>query len=312
MPMENEAGGSGRQLGRASQWIHGIFLRFAAAGLVPARWFLSDLPSAEERSAKCGRLKIEVVSHCWNYSHLLAYQLSSLVQQPPADVDITMTVFFCSEDVGTVKLLDRFGAINVPGITWNWRSISREHLFRRAIGRNLAARETDADWVWFTDCDLIFKDGCLDALGQVLQGRRDALVFPREERCTSLLASSDPMLQADDGPSPIVEIDVAEFTVRVREKATGPLQITHGDVARACGYCDSIRLYQQPSEVWRKTYEDTAFRWLIRTQGVPIDLPGVYRIRHVEKGRYTGSSASTSVRSLIRRFTSWWAERGMD
>ena len=310
MPMEINAENRTQTLSPISAWTQGLFLRFAAGGLVPARWFLSELPSAEERAAKCGRLKIEVVSHCWNYSHLLAYQLSSLVQQPPVEVDVTMTVFFCSEDVGTVELLERFSLIDVPGVTWNWRPISRRRLFRRAIGRNLAARETTADWVWFTDCDLIFKDGCLDALGEVLQGRRDALVFPREERCTSLLASSDPMLQAGVGPSPIVDINTDEFTVRLRKKATGPLQITHGDIARACGYCDSIRLYQQPSDVWRKTYEDTAFRWLIRTQGVPIDVPGVYRIRHVEKGRYTGTSASTGARSGIRRFKSWLNELG--
>ena len=250
------------------------------------------------------------MSHCWNYSHLLAYQLSSLVQHPPTKMDVTMSVFFCPEDSATLKLLERFSAIEIPGVTWSWRPLSRPELFRRSIGRNLAARETDADWVWFTDCDLMFREGCLDSLNEALRGRRDALVFPREERCTALLASSEPMLQSADGPSPIVEIDTEEFTVRSREKATGPLQITHGDVARACGYCASIRFYQQPSDVWRKCYEDTAFRWLIRTQGEPVDVPGVYRIRHVEKGRYTGSSLSTSARSLIRRFKSWLNELG--
>lgn len=307
--MDNEGERSFRRSSRSSQWIQGIFLRFAAGGLIPARWFLSDLPGVEERSAKSGRLKVEVVSHCWNYSHLLAYQLSSLVHQPPTNVDVVMTVFFCEEDEKTSALLTFFGAMEVRGVTWNWRALPRQKLFRRGIGRNMAARETLADWVWFTDCDLMFRDGCLDALGDVLQGRREALVFPREERCTSLLAESDPMLNAGGGEPQLVDIPTDKFTARVRTRATGPLQITHGDVARAAGYCESLRLYQQPSEIWCKAYEDRAFRWLLRTQGVPIDLPGVYRIRHVAKGRYTGSEASTGFRSRVRRLKSWLDER---
>ena len=39
-----------------------------------------------------------------------------------------------------------------------------------------AALLTDADWVWFTDCDLMFRDDCLDVLVEQLQGRRDAQI----------------------------------------------------------------------------------------------------------------------------------------
>jgi hypothetical protein len=310
--MEINAENRAKTLSPISAWAQGLFLRFAAGGLIPARWFLSGLPEPEERASKCGRLSVEVVSHCWNYSHLLAYQLSSLVHQPPTRIDVTMTVFFCEEDVKTRALLDYFGAMEVRGVTWNWCAVSKPILFRRAIGRNLAALGTTCDWIWFTDCDLVFRDGCFDALGELLQGRNDALLFPREERCTSLLAGSDPMLQAGVAGPKLVEISTEQFTVRHRTRATGPLQITHGDVARAVGYCAGLQLYQQPSETWCKAYEDRAFRWLLRSQGVPIELPGVYRIRHVEKGRYTGSSATTGVRSSLRRLTSWWSERGVE
>ena len=303
----------GEQMGKILERQQGglalLFLRFAAGGAVPARWFLPGLPGPEQRAAKTGRLSIEIVSHCWRYAHLLVYQLSSLVHHPPQGVDVTMTVYHCAEDEETVRLLQHFGSLEVPGVTWSWRALPRQELFRRAIGRNRAALETQADWIWFTDCDLMFMEGCLDTLGELLQGRRDALVFPRQESCTSLLQGTDPLLQAGKGGPEIVELDTERFTVRTRTRATGPLQITHGDVARACGYCRDLRLYQQPSETWCKAYEDRAFRWLLRTQGVPIELPGVYRIRHVEKGRYTGTATSTGVRSFIRRVTSWWSER---
>ena len=277
------------------------FLRFAAGGLVPAGWFMPSLPAEPLRAARTGTLQLEIVSHCWRYAHLLAYQLSSLVLHPPTRLAVTMTVFHAADDEDTVALLRSFGARQVPGITWNWQVLDQGRLFRRAIGRNLAARATTGDWIWFTDCDVVFHRGCLDALADVLQGRRDVLVFPCEERVSGLLEPSDPMLRPGLGRSQLVDIDPSRFSSQWRDRATGPLQVTHGDVARACGYCAELRVYQKPSRRWTKATEDRAFRWLLRTPGVPVDVPGVYRIRHVSKGRYQGSRLSTLLRTLTRR-----------
>jgi hypothetical protein len=87
-------------------------------------------------------------------------------------------------------------------------------------------------------------------------------------------------------------------------RATGPLQITHGDVARRTGYCNAIKHYQRPVNRWQKTYEDRAFRWLLRTQGTPADVPGVYRIKHISKGRYSPSPAVAQLRGMLRRLQS--------
>lgn len=277
------------------------FLRLAAGGLVPARWYLPSVPPEAGRGARTGFLSLEVVSHCWRYGHLLAYQLSSLVLRPPTRLALTMTVFHAADDEGTVALLRDFGARRVPNVNWNWRAVDRGRLFRRGIGRNLAARATACDWIWFTDCDLLFREGCLDALADALQGRRDALVFPRVEAVSGLLEAGDPLLERGrTGPLP-VDIDPARFVRETRDRATGPLQIVHGDVARACGYCEQLRVYQQPSPVWTKCTEDRAFRWLLRTQGVPVEVPGVYRIRHASKGRYRADRLSSRVRGAVRR-----------
>lgn len=289
----------------SSRWydpLWGRFLRFAAGGWIPAAWFQKTLPPRDSRQAKSGNLHIEIVSHCWNYAHLLVYQLSSLVHYPPTRATITMTVYYCPEDQKTRAVLDFFAQQAVPHVIWNWRAQTKPELFRRAIGRNDAALRTQADWIWFTDCDLMFREQCLDTLVEQLQGRQDTLVFPQKERCTSLLTNEDPML-ADQQPA-VVDIDATQFDEFVRTRATGPLQIAHGDVARYCGYCQALPYYQQPSATWCKAYEDRAFRWLLRSQGVPLSIPGVYRIRHVFKGRYSGSSVNTRIRSRIRRLTS--------
>lgn len=277
------------------------FFRVAASGLVPARWFLRDLPPEGARAARTGRLSVEIASHCWQYSHLLAYQLSSLVLHPPTRVAVTMTVFYAAEDADTVALLRYFEARRVPGVRWNWCALDKTHLLRRSIGRNRAARATECDWIWFTDCDTLFHEGCLDALGDALQGRRDTLVFPEEEHCSALLPEDDPLLTAARGRPAIVEIDASRFAPQRRGRATGPYQITHGDVARACGYCDGIAIYQTPADRWQKAHEDRAYRWLLRTDGVAISVPGAYRIRHASKGRYQGNRVSNRLRAWIRR-----------
>jgi hypothetical protein len=284
-------------------------LRRAASGWAPAAWFLPSLPAPQLRAARTGRLSLEIVSHCWQYSHLLAYQLSSLVLHPPTRLDVTMTVFHAAEDRDTVALLQFFAAQTVPGVRWNWRVLDRGRLFRRSIGRNLAAHATGCDWIWFTDCDVVFHAGCLDGLADALQGRIDALVYPREEHRSVLLAAEDPMLQATRVAPCVVDIDPTRFAPHRRGRATGPLQITHGDVARACGYCDGLRIYQRPAPAWAKAEEDRAFRWLLRTQGVPLDVPGVYRIGHASKGRYQAGSLSARLRGALRQQQSRMRDR---
>ena len=275
------------------------FWRIAASGWLPARWFNRGLPPESARAARTGPLEIEIVSHCWRYAHLLAYQLSSLVKFPPRETRVTMTVFHAPDDAKTVRFLDFFGALDVPNVRWNWQARPREQLFRRAIGRDEAALATRADWVWFTDCDLMFREGCLDALGTQLQGRRDALVYPRVEWTTDLLSDDDARLQCD-APA-LLDVDPRDFRPHEPGRATGPLQITHGDVARALGYCHPIGYYQRPADRWRKAHEDRAHRWLLQTAGAAVEVPGVYRIRHVSKGRYSGDTWVTRLRQALRR-----------
>jgi hypothetical protein len=301
-PAVASSGGLGYRIRLAAIWL-------AASGLLPARLFQSPPPSRKARAARTGRLHVEVVSHCWGYAHLLAYQLSSLVNHPPQDVSVTMTVFHSSEDPETVEMLDFFGAHAIDNVDWNWQARDKTSLFRRSIGRNEAALASRADWVWFTDCDVVFHEGCFDGLGEALQGCRDALVFPDHEFCSPVYEPGDPVLEAARAPK-LVEIDPSVFVRQERERATGPLQITHGDVARACGYCRDIPVYQQPTDRWAKAQEDRAFRWLLGTVGVPAAIPSVYRIRHQAKGRYRNQGLHSRMRTRVRQAQLKLRERG--
>lgn len=281
--------------------IEESLVRIAMAGLVPARWIQKPAdPSAY--AARTGTLTIEIVSHCWQYAHLLAYQLSSLVNYPPTRARVRMTVFHSPEDERTRAMLAFFGAIAVPGVEWNWQPLPRGELFRRAIGRHRVARSTSADWVWYADCDILFHRGCIDTLAGELQGRRDPIVYPKQERVTAMLEETDPLLLAERDRPQVVDIDPAQFKLMNNPpRAKGAYQIVHGDAARQCGYCGTIGVFQRPAPRWAKTYEDSAFRWLLGFDGVGLDVPGVYRIRHVRKGRYGDSKAAALVRGNIRR-----------
>ncbi len=274
--------------------VQGWLVRQAVKGWLPLRRFWP--PAERSAEGRRGRLSIELVSHCWNYSHLLECQLGSLVAAPPRDVDVTMTVYHSQEDARTVELLELVSRRDVPGVRWDWRALPREQLFRRSIGRNHAALATEADWIWFTDCDVLFTQGCLDALGAALQGRTDPLVYPSVELLTSLL--TDDAVRGTEAPALRDVAQSFEFVEVPVTRAKGPLQITHGDVARANGYCRDISAYQRAEPAFAKCHEDTAFRWLLGTQGVGVPVPGLARIRHLAKGRYGEAGA---IRRTVRR-----------
>ena len=280
----------------------GLFYRFAASGALPASWFRDVNPAGVVRTKRTGRLSLEIVTHCWQYSHFLIYQLSSLVNHRTDKLDVTMTVYHAPGDESVLRVLRFFEDIDVPGVSWCWRPLPRERLFRRSIGRSLAARATQADWIWFTDADIVFYTNCLSTLADTLQGRDDTLVHPRTILGTSLLPEDHEILRQGRAAPVVRDVPIQEFRPYngIHDKAKGSFQITHGDMARAFGYCESIGLYQRPAARWRKTYEDRAFRWLIGTNGTPIDIPGVCQIRHAAKGRYKKDSVTGRLRSLIR------------
>ena len=277
--------------------------RLVFGRILPQSLFRDKLPAEVDRKAVKGRLDLEIVSHCWGYANMLTYQLSSFVNYPPTKLNLTVTVFYATEDTKTKATLDFFSQITMANITWNFHPLSKGKLFRRAIGRNMAARSTKADWIWFTDCDIIFHKNCLDSLTDCLQGEKGLLFFPKEEKVTEMLKDDDPLLSSNAQPQ-VIDIKTANFRLyergKSRDKARGPFQIVHGDIARAIGYCEKLSMFQTESDRWRKTYEDCAFRWLLGTDGEPKQIDGVFHIHHVTKGRYAKNSSLSTMRSKIR------------
>lgn len=298
--------------------------KLLAGSTLPAHWIYREYRELSSQANRSGNLNtgkatgnqtnsvtnpdngkavsLEIVSHCWKYTHYLAFQLGSLLSNPPpANMQVTMTVFYSSEDKTTTELLKKVGAIAIPGIHWNWQELPPAYLFRRTIGRNFAARSSTADWVWFTDCDETFQQGCLETLCEKLPQSTEYLLFPQTEYRTAPLDDDELRvdLSAKDWREQLAGLPL-DFHGTQMTRATGPLQITRGDIARQFGYCDAVSCYQYPEDSWAKAHEDRVFRWLLGTNGTPIDVPGVYRIQHTRKGRQSSSSLVGKLRQHFR------------
>ena len=288
----------------AALWFANLAYGKLVGPVLPARWFGPPVPTDLAPAGE--RPHLEIVAHCWRYAHVLRFQLASLVVHAPTALEVTYTLYRApaADDPDTDALLGRYAPLAPRGLTWNFTTIAPQRLMRRAIGRNEAALASAADRVWFTDCDVVFGEGCLDSLARVMRESAAPLLHPAHERVSALLPADHPLLgpRAGDTPAELVAFDPGLFERRALSKATGPHQICHGDVARAAGYCPRIAPYQRPTARWRKTYEDTAFRRLIGTEGTPAPIESVYRVRHRDKGRYAGGAAS-ALRGTLRRLT---------
>lgn len=235
-------------------------------------------------NGQAGVMTLEIVSHCWHYAPQLTYQLSSLVLWPPSRAVVKMTVFYASDDTPTETVLRYFAKIDPPRVEWSWRCLPKEKLFRRSIGRNVAALETTADWIWFADADMCFRCGCLDALGQITETLSADLIFPQTIQISDTHSAGDLALDNVAGQPLIADINPAEFVPHHYRRAIGGVQIVRGNTARRVGYCRDLPKYQKPISRWVSPHDDVAFRRTLGTPGEPIDLPELYRIRHARYG----------------------------
>jgi hypothetical protein len=232
-------------------------------------------------------MKLEIVSHCWNYGRLLTYQLSSLVSFPPSLVTVCMTVFCSDEDPQTLEVVDFFQRIEVPALRIRLWKLPTARLFVRGIGRNLAALATDADWIWFTDCDYCFRGGTIDWLAHASIPDNKSLIFPRRLFQSRSHTDGDRAIEEASGEPRIVNIRESDFIAVRLSRAIGGVQICRGDVARDRGYVRGAKFHHRKAARWQRAREDVAFRRDLRTRGMPVEMPNVFRIRHSQCGRQT-------------------------
>ena len=235
--------------------------------------------------------KLEVVTHCWNYSRLLTYQLSSFYLYPPEESKVRVTVFYAEEDTGTKQVFDFFSTLPKPKTVKIVPScLPRRNLMCRAYGRHLAAQKTSADLIWFTDVDYCFGPGCLDTLAKLTNKsvhKPKRLFYPRVILGSKKHVFGDKAIAKLDDGLKVIDIERDDFGKMTYSKAIGGVQIIRGDTARKLGYCkDHVLGKCNMSDNWLPTIEDRVIRVILGTNGQPLELPNVFRIRHSRSGRF--------------------------
>ena len=232
--------------------------------------------------------KIEIITHCQSiergwYSSLLTYQLSSLVLHPPKNCEVSITVFSCKEDEKTQKVLRYFEQYENLYL----RSILLDagDLGRRSIGRNLAALQTKADIVWFTDVDYTFGEGCLDAVAAQEWPEKAVLGFVEYTSIHKDHDIGDKYIETAYENPQLLDVNVDDFVLHEKHiRPIGGIQIVQGDFAREHGYCKSFPETRKPipDGTFASCTCDLVFRRECRRLGgqISFNIPSVYRLRH--------------------------------
>ncbi len=239
-----------------------------------------------------GKPLVEIVSHCYaqelpHYADLLAYQLGSLLIHQPNSCDVRATICYVCTDKRTIDVLTFFQRNTMLSIKMILLRDVNE-LGRRCIGRNIAAKTSIADYVWFSDVDQVYREGVLDRLVSLPWPETDrpaSMIFPRLIKISSDHATGDRTIGEMRERLSLRDIDPSTFIDKPYHKAIGGVQIVRGDFAREHGYLDGQAHWQTPrtdGKPFRDFKDDLQYRKLCNRLGpiVPVDLPGVYRIRH--------------------------------
>jgi hypothetical protein len=111
-----------------------------------------------------------------------------------------------------------------------------------------------------------------------LQACTAPLGFPAVERLTTLLedeargAGSMPHLGRPPPNLDFVDVPVTS--------AQGPFQSAHEDVAQGMGSLSVLAVDQRPEPAFARCRRDAAFRWLLGTLGLSLEVTGLSGLGH--------------------------------
>lgn len=238
---------------------------------------------------------IEIVSHCYakthpQYSVFLRAQLSSIVTSLK-ETKVCVSICCCPNDKNTVKVLDEFQEI--LGEKLHRINLAEILLFRRSIGRNIVAKQTEADLVWFSDVDHVFGSGCLLSLQEIWNkktfetSKEISLMWPETIQIHKDHLIGDVFWKSNENAKGLISINPDDFVPKHYTKSIGGVQIVSGWYARSHGYLDRHEKWQRPvsgDKPFPDFRDDVKFRGVCATDGVveKIQLPNLFRLRHSE------------------------------
>ena len=235
-------------------------------------------------------MELEIVTHCWRYWRCLTYQAAAIYHHPPAEeISLLLNVVTSQEDQATCRRLQELVALSWPeNVRIKTTFLQKERLFRRGIGRNQVALETNADVVWFTDCDYLIHGSSIIDVMQIMSQPDHTFIYPKRVYGTTHETGFELIQDASQWQGP-PEICRSHFTEVMRlNRAIGGVQIVSGDLCRKYGYLKDSKEWDKPASRWKRAYEDVHFRKFLNREGHQarkVKIGDVLRIRHPVAGR---------------------------
>jgi hypothetical protein len=234
---------------------------------------------------------VHVITHCYaakipDFAKMLTAQISSLILWPPKTCRAILQVCTTPDDVVTAKAIIDLANIMPPLTKLDLLLMPKTDLFRRAIGRNAAAKASMADVCWFADADYLFGEGCLDAVAAVkFPAGGPEFALPRDAAIHADHNAGDAELARIE-IGKLFEPDLSKFKRWAPKLPIGGLQIVSGDTARQ-GYLDGTKWIKPLADAslgFQNTSEDSRYRKSRYGGGSRFfaDIPGVFRMRHWE------------------------------
>lgn len=232
-------------------------------------------------------MSIRIVTHCYasqleHFACFLQYQMSSLVLYRPL-CQVVYELVCTPGDTRTAAVLQWFRTNT--DIDATVRHLPEGSLWRRSIGRNLAALGSTEEIIWFCDVDYYFGNGCLDHLWNlwqtVLRNSHNTIFYPREVLISRDHATGD--RAARDARPRLMEVETSNFVPHTHTRAIGGIQVVRGSTARTIGYLRNSTRYQSPAgRPFPSFKDDVRARAEYRAAGgeYPISIPSLYRQRH--------------------------------
>jgi hypothetical protein len=233
------------------------------------------------------KLTIEICIHCFNYQKRLDWMLSSVLQQKGNVPNIIINISHCPNN-GNPSTESVISLFREKGLNIKETMLTEQEMSNRAIARNRQATETTADYILFSDSDLVYSEEFFEDLQKNIKEKyRDINVVMGADRFSLDDQFCIKWFEQDKRDYPCIIENVANIvsTWKVkwkRGKGTAPgfFQLVKVKILKEKG---GGLVTGRAKDHWRRTIADRALR--IRLGGrIGIDTKPMYHLNHDRGG----------------------------
>lgn len=113
-------------------------------------------------------MNIELVINCYMYQRRLTWMLSSILQQKGGIPELIVSISYAPNNGNptTESVIDLFrsNGLNIIDVVLTPQEVSN-----RSVSRNMRLKETNAEWILFADCDLVYDNNFFSLLKKKLE-----------------------------------------------------------------------------------------------------------------------------------------------